>query len=41
MSSLTFVALCGMMIGANESESYAEAHQSAMKGGERIKIPQF
>jgi thioredoxin-like negative regulator of GroEL len=37
MSSL-FIALCSMMVGANEADSYADAHAATMKTGRPMLV---
>ena len=38
MSGLTFIAFCSLVVGANDADSYAEAHQATMKTGRPMLV---
>jgi thiol-disulfide isomerase/thioredoxin len=38
MNSLIMIALCSATVGANDGESYTEAHQASMKNGKPMLV---
>lgn len=38
MNSLVMIALCSVAVGANEGETYADAHQTCMKTGKPMLV---
>ena len=38
MNSLVMIALCSAALGANEGETYADAHQATMKTGKPMLV---